>query len=209
MKLKPIIADPLRLYELGLRNLMDMAILIHIGRCGIVGAKRASIAALMNVGYETARSGVDRLCELGLITSVSRDYRAGLPHNFVCTLRGWKLLTEPADFTMFPHSQLALQNHAARKKSRKKSPPPENQTPAADAPGIDVEAGGDDDHVADAAAHSDAEREAAPLGSETPGDETGPGASEADDAEPADGQESAGAAGILPPVSLADLAPAG
>lgn len=209
MKLKPIIADPLRLYELGLRNLMDMAILIHIGRCGIVGAKRASIAALMKVGYDTARSGVDRLCELGLITSVSRDYRAGLPHNFVCTLRGWKLLTEPADFSMFPHSQLALENHAARKKSRKKSPTPENQTPVADAAGIDVEQGRDDDSTADPAAHPHAERQAAALGRETPGDKTGPGASEADDAEPADGKEAAEAAGILPAVSLADLAPTG
>lgn len=205
MKVKPIIADPLRLYELGLRNLMDMAILIHIGRCGIVGAKRASIAALMKVGYDTARSGVDRLCELGLITSVSRDYRAGLPHNFVCTIRGWKLLTEPADFSMFPHSQLALKNYAARKKS----PSPENQTPASDAPGIDVEQGCDDDSTADPAAHPHSEREAAALGRETPRDETGPGTSEADDAEPADGQEAAGAAGILPAVSLADLAPAG
>lgn len=208
MKYKPIIADPLRLYQLGLRNLMDMAILIHIGRCGIVGAKRASIAALMNVAYETVRGGVDRLCELKLITSVSRDYRAGLPHNFVCTVGGWKLLTEPADFTMFPHSQLALLNHASLKKSSKNQPP-EDQSPAANAAGIVVEAGGDDDHVADPAADSDTEREAAPLGRETPGDETGPGASEADDAVPADGQEAAGAAGILPAVSLADLAPAG
>ena len=207
MKPKTIIADPLRLYELGLRNLMDMAILIHIGRCGIVGAKRTSIAALMKVGYDTARSGVDRLCELGLITSVSRDYRAGLPHNFVCTVRGWKLLTEPADFSMFPHSQLALENHA-RKKSRK-HPPPEDQSAAAEAAAIDVGQGRDDDPSADPAAHSDAERKAAPLGRKTPGDETGPGTSEADDAEPADGQEAAEAAGILPEVSLADLAPAG
>lgn len=146
MKVKPIIADPLRLYELGLRNLMDMAILIHIGRCGLIGAKRQSIADAMGVCYDTARSGVDRLIDNGLVTSISRDYRPGSPHNFVCTVRGWNLLTTPADFSMFPHSQLTLENHA-RKKSRQT--PPENQTPAADAPGIHLERGGDDNHSTD------------------------------------------------------------
>lgn len=108
MKTKAIIADPMRLFELGLRNLMDMAILVHIGRCGIIGAKRTSIAAAHRVSYDTARSGVDRLCELGLVTSISKDYSVGTPFNFVCTVKGWNLLTTPADFSMFPHAQMSL-----------------------------------------------------------------------------------------------------
>jgi len=206
MKCKPIIADPLRLYELGLRNLMDMAILIHVGRCGLVGAKRTAIAEMIKVSYDTARSGVDRLCDLGLLTSISRDYRAGCPHNFVCTVRGWDLLTKPADFSMFPHSQLALENHA-RKKSRHTTP--ENQTPAANPPGIDLGARSDDNHSADAAADTDTERKAAALGRETPGDETGAGTGEAQHAESAVRGEAAEAEGILAAVSVADETPVG
>jgi len=175
---KPIIADPLRLYELGLRNLMDMAILIHIGRCGLIGAKRQSVADTIKVSYDTARSGVDRLIEHGLVTTASRDHGPGLAHNMVCTVRGWNLLTQPADFTMFPHSQLALQNHASRKKSRQT--PPKNQTPAADAPGIDVGSGGNDDHPAGTAQESITER-ADTLADEKHGDTNGSGNGQADD----------------------------
>lgn len=98
----------MRLFELGLRNLMDMAIIIHIGRCGIIGAKRTTIAASLGVSYDTARSGVDRLCELGLVTSISKDHTQGTPMNFVCTVKGWNLLTMRADFTLFPHAQMEL-----------------------------------------------------------------------------------------------------
>lgn len=176
---KPIIADPLRLYELGLRNLMDMAILIHIGRCGLIGAKRQSVADTIKVSYDTARSGVDRLIEHGLVTTASRDHGPGLAHNMVCTVRGWNLLTQPADFTMFPHSQLALQNHASRKKSRKETPS-ENQTPAADAPGIDVGSGGNDDHPAGTAQEPITERSDA-LADEKHRDPDGAGNGQADD----------------------------
>ena len=177
---KPIIADPLRLYELGLRNLMDMAILIHIGRCGIIGARRRSIADHISVSYDTARTGTDRLWDLGLITSASRDHGPGLAHNLVCTVRGWNLLTEPPDFSPFPHSQLTLKNHA-RKKSRQS--PPKNQTPAADAPGIDVGSGGNDDHAAGTSQESITER-ADPLDDKTEGDTGSAGTSEAHDSEP-------------------------
>lgn len=181
MKVKPIIADPLRLYELGIRNLMDMAILIHIGRCGLIGAKRQSIADTIKVSYDTARSGVDRLIEHGLVTAACRDHGPGLAHNMVCTVRGWNLLTMPADFTMFPHSQLALQNHASRKKSRKENPP-KNQTPAADAPGIHMGIGANDDHPADTAKESITEWADA-LAEEKHGDPDGKGYGQAHDLE--------------------------
>lgn len=178
---KPIIADPLRLYALGLRNLMDMAILVHVGRCGLIGARRRSIAEHIKVGYDTARTGTDRLAELGLITCISKDQRPGKAHNFVCTVRGWKLLTMPADFSMFPHSQLALKNHACREKSRQETPP-ENKTPASDAAAMPMGGGGSDDHFANTATDSLAER-AAPLECEIDGGEDGKGTGEAADAE--------------------------
>lgn len=179
---KPIIADPLRLYELGLRNLMDMAILVHIGRCGIIGSRRRFIADHMKVGYDTARSGTDRLWELGLITSASRDHGPGMAHNLVCTVEGWKLLTDPPDFSPFPHSQLILRNHACRKKSCKETPS-ENQTPAADAPGIDVGSGDNDDHPAGTAQESITERADA-LDEQTESDAGRAGSSKADHSEP-------------------------
>ena len=108
MKIKPIIADPLRLYELGLRNLLDMAVLVFIGRCGLVGVQRTAISSRMKVCYQTARTSVDRLCELGLVTSASKSYSTGCPENYVCTRRGWDLLTEPSDFSLFPWAQSPL-----------------------------------------------------------------------------------------------------
>jgi hypothetical protein len=104
----------------------------------------------------------------------------------VCTVRGWNLLTQPADFTMFPHSQLALQKHVS-KKNRKESPP-ENQTPAADAAGKHMGGGGNDDHPADTAQESIAER-ADSLGSKSKDGENGSGASETHGFEFADGTE--------------------
>lgn len=108
MKIKPIIADPLRLYELGVRNLLDMATLIHIGRCGLVGVQRTAISQHMRVCYETARASVDRLCEMKLVTSASKGTSTGCPLNFVCTKAGWSVLTEPSDFTLFPWAQKPL-----------------------------------------------------------------------------------------------------
>lgn len=124
---KPIIADPLRLHRMGLRNLMDMAILVHIGRCGLLGSQRTSIAELLGVSYDTARCGVDRLDDLKLITCISRDHKQGGPMNFVVTGKGWKLLTHPADFSMFPHAQLALKNHETSKKTQLR-PIPQTQS---------------------------------------------------------------------------------
>jgi hypothetical protein len=105
---KPIIADPMKLYTLGVRNLMDMAILVHVGRCGLVGCGRQAMASALGVSYETARSGIDRLEDLGMVTAASRSNGIGRAFCYVVTLRGWNLLTEPADLSLFPHAQLAL-----------------------------------------------------------------------------------------------------
>jgi hypothetical protein len=184
---KAIIADPLRLYELGLRNLMDMAILVHIGRCGLVGTTRKSISEILKVSYDTARCGVDRLQDLKLVTPASRDHGPGSAYNMVCTVRGWNLLTQPADFSMFTHSQIALQKNVTRQKSRQE-PQDLDEEPAARAAGIPLEHGGEggnDDHPEDTGAGALAQRQAGALGGEAQGDAGGAGTGEADDAEPA------------------------
>jgi len=180
MNTKPIIADPLRLYALGVRNLMDMAILVHVGRCGLIGTQRNAIKELLGVSYDTARSGMDRLQELKLITQVSKTNTTGCARNYCVTQRGWKLLTDPADFSLFPHAQSALATHESRKKSRQA--PPENQTPAAGAAGIEVGGGKPDDRAAGAAGGALAKRSAA-LAHQAPGDQGGTGPGETQHAE--------------------------
>lgn len=184
---KAIIADPLSLYELGIRNLMDMAILVHIGRCGLVGATRKSISEILKVSYDTARSGVDRLQDIKLVTPASRDHGPGCAYNMVCTVRGWNLLTQPADFTLFPHSQIALQNHVTRQKSRQ-TPQDTAQEPAALPSRLPLEhrgEGGNDDHPEYTGAGALSQRQAGALGGEAQGDAGGAGTGEVDDAEPA------------------------
>ena len=114
---KPIIADPMKLHALGLRNLTDMAALIHIGRCGIVGTQRQAIADVLRISYDTSRAACDRLFDLGLIAHACRHNGYGSPYNLICSKRGWDLLTAPADFSLFPHAQLALKTHGRGKKS--------------------------------------------------------------------------------------------
>lgn len=183
MKLKTIIADPLILDQAGIVTMRQAAIFIHIGRCGLVGTTIPQIFEALRLRGGTVTNIVNHLLDLRVVTDTGRATGQGRAKNYVCTVRGWNLLTQPADFSMFPHSQLALENHA-RKKSRKTTPP-ENQTPAADAAGIDVGAGGDDDHPADPGDRTASERKAGELEVETQGNEGREGTSETDDAEPA------------------------
>jgi len=197
--MKPIIADPMRLYALGLRNLMDMAILVHIGRCGLVGARRTSIAEMLGVSYDTARSGVDRLQEHRLITVISRDHGPGLAYSMVVTLKGWKVLTQPADFSLFPHSQLALKNYGRQKKT---TPATEK---ADDAPAIhaslDDDGDGNRNRGEDSGARAEAKWPPA-LGSEDEGGENRPSTGTAERPDGAGMEEGSGDRGVLPKVLL-------
>lgn len=197
--MKPIIADPMRLYALGLRNLMDMAILVHIGRCGLVGARRTSIAEMLGVSYDTARSGVDRLQEHRLVTVISRDHGPGLAHSMVVTLKGWKLLTQPADLSMFPHSQLALKNYARQKKATPSTQKADN-APAIHA-SLDDDGGGDRHRAADPGGRDEAKWPPA-LGSEDEGGENRPSTGTAERADGAGMEEGPGDRGVLPEVLL-------
>lgn len=197
--MKPIIADPMRLYSFGLRNLMDMVILVHIGRCGLVGARRTSIAEMLGVSYHTARSGVDRLQEHRLITVISRDHGPGLAYSMVVTLKGWKLLTQPADFSLFPHSQLALKNYDRQKKT---TPAPEK---ADNAPAIhailDDDGDGNRHRGEDSGARAEAKWPPA-LGSQDEGGENRPSTGTAERPYGAGMEESSGDRGVLSEVLL-------
>ncbi len=176
MKLKPIIADPMALDRAGIVTNRQSAILIHIGRCGLLGTTIPHITKSLKISGNSVTAIVAKLCELSLITGAWVGNSQGRPRNYVCTVRGWNLLTQPADFSMFPHSQIALEKHAHK---TNRETPPENETPAAAAAGIDMGKGSADDCAEDAAADPDAERPAAALGGETPGNEGGPRQGEA------------------------------
>lgn len=107
--------DPLGLYHLGLRNLLDLCVLIHIGRTGIIGTTRAQIRETMatgtqpiRVGYQTLRSSTDRLADLGLITNINRLHKRGSDLVFVVTKTGWEILTTSPDLHLYPQQAAAV-----------------------------------------------------------------------------------------------------
>jgi hypothetical protein len=105
---KSILPDPYALHAAGLRTLTDALVLVTIGRCGIVGARRQGMTELLRVPYATVRSSVERLCDLGLVCEASRDNGTGCAINFLVTRKGWELLTTPADLGMYPQQAAAV-----------------------------------------------------------------------------------------------------
>lgn len=104
---KEIIPDPLALLSAGVRNVLDAAILIHIGRCGTNGTTRPELVRqIPGHPYSSMTSATDRLTDLGLITAVSKLHKTGTPHCFMVTGKGWKLLTTPGDFAVFPQPSI-------------------------------------------------------------------------------------------------------
>ena len=120
MKQKPIIADPLALYRLGLRCLADVAALVHLGRCGLIGSVRPAMADHLGMPYETLRSAVDRLEELKLVTGTSNNTGRGKANRYVVTTVGWDVLTAPADLEPFGVAQTPL--HISGKEFEAKNP---------------------------------------------------------------------------------------
>lgn len=108
MKIKPIIADPHTLYRAGVRNLTDMVVLVHFGRCGLLGSERQAMADFLRIPYEAVRSAVDRLCELHWVTPINNTTGRGRACRYVVTVAGWKVLTTAPDFAPFAMAQMPL-----------------------------------------------------------------------------------------------------
>lgn len=108
MKLRTIIADPHILLKSGVRNLLDFAILIHLGRCGLQGATVPAMVLTLGEPYSSIRLGIDRLEELNLVLPVCRRNNAGRAEVWVVTAGAWEALTRPADFSAFPNSHTKL-----------------------------------------------------------------------------------------------------
>lgn len=121
-KIKAILPDPVRLYTAGLRTLADVCALVHVARCGLVGSTRMGMLAVLGIPYETLRYATDTLDNLGLIAASGRDTGIGSPRRYVCTVKGWRLLTDPVDLSLYPHAQLPLAAPANETKKLPLSP---------------------------------------------------------------------------------------
>ena len=109
MKPRAIIADPMALYRMGLRCLVDMAALIHLGRCGLNGSVRPAMADALGVPYETLRSSLDRLEELKLVQESCHHSGRGRALLYIVSEDGWDALTRPADFSPFKAVQMPME----------------------------------------------------------------------------------------------------
>lgn len=107
MKPRAIIADPVILFRAGLRNLADMVVLIHLGRCGLVGSVRPAMVEALGIHYETLRAVIDRLEDLKWVISSSTDSGQGRACRYVVTTAGWEVLTTAADYSPY-QSQMPL-----------------------------------------------------------------------------------------------------
>lgn len=108
MKPKPIIADPLNLDRAGVATTRQAAIFIHLGRCGLLGSTIPTMAKTLKIHPSTVGAIVDSLTVAKLVTEYGRATGQGRAKKYVVTVHGWGVLTEPADFSMFPHAQTAL-----------------------------------------------------------------------------------------------------
>ena len=101
MKTKPILPCPLALLRAGIHQMIDGAILVHLGRCGLSCATMTDIQEATGGNRETVRTAVERLMDLKLVVRASRSNGAGRAFSYCVSVRGWELLTAPADFSMF------------------------------------------------------------------------------------------------------------
>ena len=101
MKTKPITPCPLAMMRAGIRLTIDAAVLVHLGRVGLSQATVNDIVAATGQPYASVQLSLDRLRDLGLIVRATRTNRQGRAYAYCASVRGWELLTAPADFSMF------------------------------------------------------------------------------------------------------------
>jgi DNA-binding MarR family transcriptional regulator len=103
MKFKPIVADPLVMYQAGMRTLSQVVILIHLGRCGLHGATVRSITeAMAHMPEGSVYTILEKLLEMGWITRYCRQNSQGRAGRYVITVKGWEIITKVPDLSMFP-----------------------------------------------------------------------------------------------------------
>lgn len=102
MKARQIIADPLALDRAGITSCKHAAVFVHMGRCGLVGSTIARTAEALQMCPSTVRSLIGKLEEDKLIVRVFRANSKGRTVQYVVTVKGWEILTKPADLAMFP-----------------------------------------------------------------------------------------------------------
>lgn len=102
MKLKTIQTDPLKFLRGGINTMQQAAVLVHIGRTGLQGCRIDEIADSCRLSASTVACIATNLQAAGYATRFSRSNRKGRAFHWVATVKGWDLLTQPADVDLFP-----------------------------------------------------------------------------------------------------------
>lgn len=102
MKAKTITADIYQLLHAGVNTILQSAILIHVGRVGLQGVTVTELAAQMEVGESTVHGVLIVLTDLKLVTRFTRRGARGRAHHYVCSVKGWDILTRPVDYSLYP-----------------------------------------------------------------------------------------------------------
>lgn len=108
MKAKTIVADMYQLLHAGVRTLLQACVLIHVGRVGLQGVTVTKLAEHLEAGESTVNGVLIVLMELKLVTRFTRSSRRGRAHHYVCSVKGWDLLTRPADYSLYPDALKAI-----------------------------------------------------------------------------------------------------
>jgi len=108
MKAKTIVADIYQLFHAGIKTLLQAAVFIHVGRVGLQGGTIAEMARHLQVGDSTVNSVLIVLCDLKLVTSYTRRGSSGRARHYICTVKGWDILTRPVDYSLYPDALKAI-----------------------------------------------------------------------------------------------------
>ena len=91
----------------GITTCRQAAVLIHLGRCGLAGTTIPAMIDALRMGASTLCCIINHLTTHGLVVDYTRRGSKGRARLYIVTVKGWEVLTSPADFSAFPNA-LAL-----------------------------------------------------------------------------------------------------
>jgi len=113
MNPKTIVPDPFTFHQAGIGTTQQAAILVHIGRSGLQGCRIDGIGDALRMSASTVQSVCYKLQDMGLVVRFGRTNRRGRAFYWTVTVRGWTLLTTPAEVDLFPCALEAMKGGEA------------------------------------------------------------------------------------------------
>lgn len=108
MKAKQIVADIYQLLAAGVNTILQAAVLIHVGRVGLQGVTVTELARQLEVSESSVNGVLIALVELKMITRFTRRGARGRAYHYVCSVKGWDVLTRPVDYSLYPDALKAI-----------------------------------------------------------------------------------------------------